>query len=496
MKPAELRKQVNHTLRRLDWTVPRPELWKAAEAVRALGGGVLPLLLEGLGGTLQRKQKSAEGFWAMGTSAESAIPELEKRLESESHYVAFALVGIGPAALPLLLRALSHPQPPVRSGTASGIAHIAGCLPLDGEFAEQLIPPLIERVSDRYDFVRRDAVSAIGKVRRCPDLCVPLLLNSLQRGSPHVQHASMFALSGFGEHARAAIPLLRSAARSEDKDSRFFAVRALAWGWPSDPKVVPCLVESLADPDPSVRGEAALAIGAKCQFPDIAVPALIEFIQRPENIPLGWQPVSALQSWGSLAKNAVPLLLHALEKNGSTHLDECLRVALRAIDPEIDLQNGPVPPAPPALIKAGRLKELYGKAKANRDLRLKDLLRYPIWRWCMDLPFPDEADGPEGGDETGMRPMRKSTDVTPEMSSPLILLRVKGTELYADGLYEGEKRRLVAIHVYQNGKPAVPRFVPGLPDPLILVAVPTIEGVAQVEFQVESGDPGAEGVRL
>src|SRR5437867_4072132 len=69
----------------------------------------------------------------------------------------------------------------------------------------------------------------------------------------------------------------------------------------------------------------------------------------------------------------------------------------------------------------------YGDAKSNAGISLEEMVAHPIWLWCMSLDLPDEADGPMGGDETWMRPLLSSTDVTAKMGHPLILLRVKGT---------------------------------------------------------------------
>ncbi len=76
-----------------------------------------------------------------------------------------------------------------------------------------------------------------------------------------------------------------------------------------------------------------------------------------------------------------------------------------------------------------------------------------------------------------MRPLMKTTDVTSEMASPLIPAAGKGTDLYGTGgFYESEKRRLAAIHIYSDGEPAAPPDRFRTTQPLILVAVPTIDG--------------------
>jgi hypothetical protein len=128
----------------------------------------------------------------------------------------------------------------------------------------------------------------------------------------------------------------------------------------------------------------------------------------------------------------------------------------------------------------------YGAAKANSDIMLDDLLAHPIWLWCLTLDLPDEDDGPLEGDETWMRPLLSSADVTADMVQPLIHLTVKGTDLHASGLYDPDTGKLDAIVVYLPGGPTQPQWVQGLSSPVTYIAVPTIFGETGVEFS--SGD--------
>lgn len=128
----------------------------------------------------------------------------------------------------------------------------------------------------------------------------------------------------------------------------------------------------------------------------------------------------------------------------------------------------------------------YGEAKANTEISLEDMKAHPIWLWCLTLGLPEEDDGPMGGDETWMRPLISSPDITPDMVQPMILLRVKGTDLYAEGLYDHDKGALDAIGIFVGNEPVQPAFAPGLDSPVTYVSVPTIAGVASVEFQSDS----------
>src|SRR4051812_8627902 len=128
----------------------------------------------------------------------------------------------------------------------------------------------------------------------------------------------------------------------------------------------------------------------------------------------------------------------------------------------------------------------YGAWKFIHEIELEDLLAHPIWLWCSQLGLPDEDSGPIGGDETSMRPLLTSRQVSPEHVQPLILLRVNGTDLHASGLYDTKDHSLDSISVFADGCAAAPARVPDLPEPTVYVAVPTIDGRQEVRFRSES----------
>jgi hypothetical protein len=136
----------------------------------------------------------------------------------------------------------------------------------------------------------------------------------------------------------------------------------------------------------------------------------------------------------------------------------------------------------------------YGPWKFIHEIGTEDLRAHPIWLWCMSLGLADEEDGPIGGDETSMRPVLNSTNVEPEMSQPLILLRVKGTDYFARGLYDPGQRKLEAVIIEITDETTTLTRVGGLRvprdwrAPLTFIAVPTIDGKAEAEFCCESLD--------
>jgi hypothetical protein len=125
----------------------------------------------------------------------------------------------------------------------------------------------------------------------------------------------------------------------------------------------------------------------------------------------------------------------------------------------------------------------YGSWKFIDEIELADMLAHPVWLWCSQLGLPDEDDGPIGGNETSMRPLLQSNEVPLDHAAPpLILLRVKGSDYYASGLYDAKKRIIEAISVLDRSRVSVPASIANLPESPVYVAVPSIGGRQGTEF--------------
>jgi hypothetical protein len=131
----------------------------------------------------------------------------------------------------------------------------------------------------------------------------------------------------------------------------------------------------------------------------------------------------------------------------------------------------------------------YGPWKFIHEIKLNDMLEHPVWLWCMQLGLPDEDDGPIGGNETSMRPLLNSDEVPLDhIAPPLILLRVRGTDYHASGLYGSQKKILESIAVFSGRDVSPPYDLADLPEPTIYVAVPAIDGQKGIEFESVSTD--------
>lgn len=133
---------------------------------------------------------------------------------------------------------------------------------------------------------------------------------------------------------------------------------------------------------------------------------------------------------------------------------------------------------------------VYGPGKEVWDVGLDDLIKHPIWLWAEHLTL-NEEEVELGGTEAWMRPALKETNITADMHLPLILLKVAGTNLLASGLCNQKERLLESISVFINGEPAKLSEVQGAPLPIVLEAVPIIEGKKGTRFQCGDLESGA-----
>jgi len=154
---------------------------------------------------------------------------------------------------------------------------------------------------------------------------IPDVANALQE-SDYAPEAAL-ALSFMGS---AAVPTLRDATKSDEPLVRREALRSLGKlreRASIDPQiVVPLLLESLNDPDPTVRHVAVTYLGIVRDNPEKEVAGLIKALSDPE-APVRQAAASAVAAYGPLAEPAIP----ALKKAASDPDDEVKQEAGRAL---------------------------------------------------------------------------------------------------------------------------------------------------------------------
>ena len=115
-----------------------------------------------------------------------------------------------------------------------------------------------------------------------------------------------------------------------------------------------------------------------------------------------------------------------------------------------------------------------GSPKALDDISAEDAEAHPIWLWAWEV-------GLETEDETWQCPVLETLDVSELMAEPVITLRIKGSEAIGSASYNFKADQLEAISVWENGA-WIGVQETTVPTPILFVAVPTINGVPDVEF--------------
>lgn len=116
-----------------------------------------------------------------------------------------------------------------------------------------------------------------------------------------------------------------------------------------------------------------------------------------------------------------------------------------------------------------------GKSKPFAEITLEDILEHPIWEYALD------EEGVEGQDESWVRPIVDSTNVTEEIYSPIITIKIKDTNSYGCGEYDNDAENIVGISVNINGEWKALSEAE-LPVPVTFISIPSIDGVENTEF--------------
>ena len=120
---------------------------------------------------------SAKALGKMQEKAQEAMPELAHALDDDHNEVriaaGWALVQMGPAAIPTLKDSLASTSPRERSGAANAL----GCM---GPAADDAVPLLLQSTRDENPVVRVEAISAVEKIQTTSRSAVKALIRVLE----------------------------------------------------------------------------------------------------------------------------------------------------------------------------------------------------------------------------------------------------------------------------------------------------------------------------
>ena len=116
-----------------------------------------------------------------------------------------------------------------------------------------------------------------------------------------------------------------------------------------------------------------------------------------------------------------------------------------------------------------------GKSKPIDELSLDEILKNTIWEYALD------EEGIEGQDESWIRPIIDTNDVTDDIFSPIITIKIKDTDIYGCGEYDNDTDSIVGISICVDNE-WKSLSDSELPIPIIFISIAKIDGVEHTEF--------------
>jgi hypothetical protein len=158
----------------------------------------------------------------------------------------------------------------------------------------------------------------------------------LRDRSGDIRRIGAYGLAALGTNAPAAVPaLIEIASHHPDEDGRYIAVFALRTLGSAAEPAIPFLIQCLTNQTRIIRDDAALGLGYMQRRSEIAVPALIRYLESVK-MSGGWEITDAIASvaqFGTNAKPAVPILIGLLK-----HSDHDVRSYVTNYLPRIDAE--------------------------------------------------------------------------------------------------------------------------------------------------------------
>lgn len=216
----------------------------------------------------------ADEYWAVRKSAadvirtygEVAIPALSAALNSYSsdvqHWAIQILGDLGIKGFPAILRATKNANPDIR---------FFACAAIGNSKVPQGVTPLLRALGDPKWRVRKSASDAI--VKYGEPVIAPLQQVLKITQDEDIRFWTIKTLGKLGPKAQ---KFLLEALRTGDKQTRY--VIAAALGESGDKRVIRVLIESLGDPDWTIRKSATMALA---EIGDNAIDMMFEYLRGP-----------------------------------------------------------------------------------------------------------------------------------------------------------------------------------------------------------------------
>ena len=296
---------------------------------------VLPILRAGLQYDVDEvshcsiREAAAECLTRLGPEGTAIIVEaLIEALDDEDtalrNGALEALIKVGPAAVPALMRGLRHGQARVRRGSALVLGKIRSA-------ARPATAALLAALGDENPMVRGAAAEALCEIDPDSLAGVATLIELLERPEQTIRARAAVSLGRLGPRAGAAAGALAVALGDTD---RVAAAAAFALGKIQATSAVPRLIEALGHKDRLVRRGAAESLGRLGRAATGAVDALIGLLED-EDWHVPHLAATALGRIGPEARAAIPALTAIVaDERNDTQLRHSAAEALGRLGPE------------------------------------------------------------------------------------------------------------------------------------------------------------------
>jgi HEAT repeat protein len=246
-----------------------------------------------------------------------------------------------PSAAPLspepllasLLEALKTSDPMGRRQAVAAWSEIGKAIPA-------AVALLVEALTAGDPAIREAAAEGLGSLARQAQAVSPAAVAALKKASlwdvdEAVCRKAMEVLVQLGEKTRPSVADLLGELADANAPLRFSAAQALGERGEEAASAVGSLLQTaLRDPDRGVRLQAAMALYKIDRREQMIIPLLINALKDP-NEAHRWFAVDCLGAIGPPAKQAVPALLEAIRgESKSSLLHKSIAVALEKIDPK------------------------------------------------------------------------------------------------------------------------------------------------------------------
>lgn len=155
----------------------------------------------------------------------------------------------------------------------------------------------------------------------------------LQERAGEFRRVGAHGIAALGTNAAVALPsLMQIATRHPEQDGRYIAVFAIRTLGPASEPALPFLIQCLTNSFADIRDDAALGIGYNRLRPQIAIPALVQYVSFAKTSSRSYELRDAIQSLARLSPNAALEIVFPMLEDANPSYRDCATNGLSEIE--------------------------------------------------------------------------------------------------------------------------------------------------------------------